>query len=80
MLTMTDRALLYEREELIKSLLTVKDINVIKKIRAILHQEEELPATMTIEQLKEEVMFSVNEAKKGKGISHDNFLKEMNQW
>ncbi|MDM1364350.1 hypothetical protein HX017_05215 [Myroides marinus] len=77
---MIDRALLYERDELIKSLLTVEDINIIKKIRAFLSQEEELPATMTIEQLREEVMFSVNEAKQGKGISHDDLLKEIDQW
>lgn len=38
---MDNTTLLYEREELIKSLFNVKDIRVIKKIRSVLNKEAE---------------------------------------
>lgn len=38
---MDNTTLLYEREELIKSLFNVKDLRVIKKIRSVLNKKAE---------------------------------------
>jgi hypothetical protein len=73
---MDKTTLLYiEREEAIKSLLNVEDISVIKKIRSILNKETtKLPAVMTIEELKAEVMEGVRQVENGQVISHSDFL------
>jgi hypothetical protein len=68
-----DKTTLYiEREEAIKSLLNVEDISVIKKIRSILNKETaKLPAVMTVDELKAEVMEAVRQVEAGKVISHE---------
>jgi hypothetical protein len=72
----TKTTLLYiEREEAIKSLLNVEDISIIKKIRSLLNKETaKLPAVMTIEELKAEVMEGVRQVENGQVISHSDFL------
>jgi hypothetical protein len=79
---MDNSILLYEeREELMKSLLNVKDVSVIKKIRSILNRETaKLPAVMTIEELKSEVQEATEQLESGKGTSHEDFVKEMKSW
>jgi hypothetical protein len=75
---MDKTTLLYvEREEAIKSLLSVEDISVIKKIRSILNKEAaKLPAVMTVEELKAEVMESVRQVENGEVISHEDLFAE----
>lgn len=75
---MSDLTLLYEREELIKSILNVKDVKIIKKMKAMLNNK--LPATMSIDELKEEVMQSYQDAKDGKGITQEEFFNELDKW
>lgn len=79
---MDKTTLLYiEREEAIKSLLNVKDISVIKKIRSILNKETaKLPAVMTVDEMRAEAMQSVEDAKQGKGKSIDQLFKEAKEW
>lgn len=78
---MDKTTLLYvEREEAIKSLLNVKDISVIKKIRSILKETAKLPATMTVDEMRTEVMQSVEDAKHGKGKSIDQLFKDAKEW
>lgn len=79
---MDKTTLLYiEREEAIKSLLNVEDISVIKKIRSILNKETaKLPAVMTVDELKVEVMQSYEDAKNGKGKSMEQLFKEAEKW
>jgi hypothetical protein len=79
---MDKTTLLYiEREEAIKSLLNVEDISVIKKIRSILNKgTAKLPAVMTIEELKAEVMEATEQLENGEGTRHEDFVKEMKSW
>lgn len=79
---MDKTTLLYvEREEAIKSLLNVKDISVIKKIRSILNKETaKLPAVMTVDEMRAEAMQSVEDAKQGKGKSIEQLFKEAKEW
>lgn len=79
---MDKTTLLYvEREEVIKSLLNVKDISVIKKIRSILNKETaKLPAVMTVDEMRAEAMQSVEDAKQGKGKSIEQLFKEAKEW
>lgn len=76
---MDKTTLLYiEREEAIKSLLNVEDISVIKKIRSILNKEAaKLPAVMTVEELKAEVMEGVRQVENGEVISHEDLFAEL---
>lgn len=73
---MDKATLLYmEKKELIKSILNVKDVDVIKKIRSILNKETAtLPAVMTVEELEAEVMEGVKQVENGQVISHSDFL------
>ncbi|MDR1883733.1 MAG: hypothetical protein LBR26_13255 [Prevotella sp.] len=79
---MDKTTLLYvEREKAIKSLLNVKDISVIKKIRSILNKETvKLPAVMTVDEMRAEAMQSVEDAKQGKGKSMEQLFKEAKEW
>jgi poly-gamma-glutamate capsule biosynthesis protein CapA/YwtB (metallophosphatase superfamily) len=75
---MDNSILLYEeRDELIKSLLNVRDIELIKKIRSILSNEAKLPAVMTVEELKIEVMEAVKEIENGEVVSHEELLADL---
>lgn len=76
---MDNSILLYEeRDELIKSLLNVKDVNLIKKIRSILNKETtKLPAQMTVEEMRESVFRGIEESKKGRGKSIEQVFEEV---
>jgi hypothetical protein len=74
-------ALYIEKAKLIESILIdIDDIDVIKKMQAFLKKPVRYPAQMTIMKLKEEVMQSYEDAKKGLGTPQDEFFKEMDKW
>lgn len=70
-------ALLYEREELMKSLLDVEDVGLIKKLRSMLKRETaKRPAVMTVDELKAEVMEGVRQVENGEVVSHEDLFAE----
>ncbi|EHO08328.1 hypothetical protein HMPREF9714_02351 [Myroides odoratimimus CCUG 12901] len=77
---MVNSTLQSEREELINSLLQVKDISLIRKIREILRHDEQLPAVMSAEELRKEVLLGVEEVRSGYGIKQKDFFEEMDKW
>lgn len=77
---MANDTLITEREELINSLLKVNDISLIRKMREILRHDEQLPAVMSVEELRKEVSLGVEEAKSGYGIKQEDFFKELDKW
>lgn len=75
---MDKATLLYvERDELIKSLLNVKDVNLIKKIRSMLSNETKLPAQMTVDEMRKEVFQGIEESKMGRGKSIEQVFEEV---
>ncbi|EHO09604.1 hypothetical protein VSP10_12325 [Myroides odoratimimus] len=77
---MVNSTLQSEREELINSLLQVKDISLIRRIREILRHDEQLPAVMSVEELRKEVLLGVEEVRSGYGIKQKDFFEEMDKW
>ncbi|MDR0823731.1 MAG: hypothetical protein LBN74_01455 [Prevotella sp.] len=76
-----DSITLYARKaQLIQSILNDADEEMITKIAAILVRKDKSPAQMTVEELKEEVMQSVEDAKNGKGKPMEQLFKEAEQW
>ena len=69
---MVNSTLQSEREELINSL--------IRKIREILRHDEQLPAVMSAEELRKEVLLGVEEVRSGYGIKQKDFFEEMDKW
>lgn len=77
---MVNSTLQSKREELINSLLQVKDISLIRKIREILRHDEQLPAVMSVEELRKEVLLGVEEVRSGYDIKQKDFFEEMDKW
>lgn len=65
---------------MIESIFQIKDIDVIKKLRSLVTKSTKLPAVMTVEEMKAEVMQSVEDAKQGKGKSIEQLFKEAKEW
>lgn len=53
---------------------------VLIRYKQKLYEIRKLPAQMTIEELRAEVMQSVEDAKDGLGTPHDEQLKDMENW
>jgi hypothetical protein len=77
---MNNDILYIEKAKLIESIIDIKDIDVIKKLRSFVTKSAKLPAVMTVEELKAEVMQGVEDARNGKGTPQDEFFKEMDKW
>ncbi len=78
---MNSTTLYAEKARLIQSILNdIDDETVIEKLKAIISEAVKYPARMTIEELKIEVMQSVDDAKKELGTPQDEFFKEMDKW
>jgi uncharacterized coiled-coil DUF342 family protein len=65
-----------ERDKLIESIFEIKDVDVIKKLRLLVTKSAKLPAVMTVDELKKEVMEAVNQIEKGEVISHEELFAE----
>ena len=78
---MNKDVLYIEKAKLIESILIdIDDIAIVKKLRSILNKNVRRPASMTIEELRKEVIEATSELESGKGISHEEFMKEMDTW
>lgn len=78
---MNKDVLYIEKAKLIESILIdIDDITIVKKLRSMLNKNVSRPASMTIEELRKEVMEATSELERGKGISHEEFMKEVNTW
>lgn len=77
---MNKDVLYIEKAKLIESIFQIKDIDVIKKLRSLVTKSTKLPAVMTVEEMKAEVMQSVEDAKQGKGKSIEQLFKEAKKW
>jgi hypothetical protein len=78
---MNKDVLYIEKAKLIESILIdIDDITIVKKLRSMLNKNINRPASMTIEQLRKEVVQATTELEKGKGISHEEFMKEVDTW
>jgi hypothetical protein len=77
---MNKDVLYIEKAKLIESIFQIKDIDVIKKLRSLVTKSTKLPAVMTVEEMKAEVMQSVEDAKQGKGKSIEQLFKEAKEW
>jgi hypothetical protein len=75
---MSKDVLYIEKAKLIESIVEIKDI--IKKLRLLVTKSAKLPAVMTVDELKIEVMQSYEDAKNGKGKSMEQLFKEAEQW
>ncbi|MDR1503483.1 MAG: hypothetical protein LBT43_13630 [Prevotella sp.] len=53
---------------------------VLIRYRQKLYEIRKLPAQMTIEELRAEVMQATEELDNRKGISHDELFKDMESW
>ncbi|MDR1883296.1 MAG: hypothetical protein LBR26_11035 [Prevotella sp.] len=56
------------------------DEDTISRIVEVLKKEVKYPAQMTIDELKEEVMQGVEDAKNGKGKPMEQVFKEAEKW
>jgi hypothetical protein len=77
-----DAITLYKsKEQIIRSVLDA-DEDTITKIVDILKKtvKKKYPAQMSIDDLKAEVMKSVEDAENDKGTPQDDFFKEMDKW
>jgi hypothetical protein len=75
-----DTITLYQnKEQIIRSILDA-DEDTISKIVDVLKKNVKYPARMTIEELREEVMQSYEDAKNGLGTPQEDFFKEMDKW
>ncbi len=77
---MNKDVLYIEKAKLIESIFQIEDIDVIKKLRSLVTKSTKLPAVMTVEEMKAEVMQSVEDAKQGKGKSIEQLFKEAKEW
>ncbi|WP_080904678.1 hypothetical protein [Parabacteroides sp. Marseille-P3160] len=77
---MNKNDLYIEKAKLIESIVGVNDVNIIKKIQSFLRNSVSYPAAMSVNELKEEVMQSVEDAKNGKGKAHEQLFKEAEEW
>jgi hypothetical protein len=68
---MNNDVLYIEKAKLIESIVDIKDVNVIKKLRSLVTKSAKLPAVMTVDELKAEVMEAVKQVEDGKVISHE---------
>ncbi|MDR1882211.1 MAG: hypothetical protein LBR26_05440 [Prevotella sp.] len=76
-----DRDVLYiEKAKLIESIVDIKDIDVIKKVRSFIKSSIPCPAVMTVEELRLEVIKATEQLESGKGTGHEDFVKEMKSW
>ena len=78
---MNKDVLYIEKAKLIESILNdIDDITIVKKLRSMLNKKINRPASMTIEQLRKEVVQATTELVTGKDISNEEFMKEVDTW
>lgn len=77
---MNKDVLYIEKAKLIESIVDIKDVDVIKKVRSFIKKAIPRPAVMTVEELKSEVQEATEQLESGKGTSHEDFVKEMKSW
>lgn len=70
-----------DRERIIRTILDADEDTIAKVVEVLKSAvQKKKPAVMTVDELKTEVMQSVDDAKNGLGISQDEFFKEMDEW
>lgn len=74
---MMNSNLMIRKAQIVQSIMNdVDDESLIDKLEAILTKNLGYPATMSIPELKREVMQSVDDANNGKGITHEELVKK----
>ncbi|NDV97419.1 hypothetical protein D0T84_21330 [Dysgonomonas sp. 521] len=70
-----------DRERIIRTILDADEDTIAKVVEVLKNAvQKKKPAVMTVDELKTEVMQSVDDAKNGLGITQDEFFKEMDEW
>jgi hypothetical protein len=78
---MENDVLYIEKAKLIESILIeVDDIDIIEKIQSFLRGSVSCPAVMSVEEIRKEVKEATEDVKNGRGIRHEDFMKEMQTW